>query len=161
MSWSRRGILVASGAALLTGCGFTPVYGPNGGAAGLRGAIRAQDPDTDLEFSFTQRFEERMGLPNAPRFDLSYEIAVSETGLAIDGSNNVTRFSIEGRLTWRLVPVGADTPVLEATETAFTAYSATGSTISTLESDRDAQARLMTILADKVVTRLLAEAPIA
>jgi LPS-assembly lipoprotein len=37
----------------------------------------------------------------------------------------------------------------------FTGYSATGTTVATLAAERDAQERLMTILADQIVTRLL------
>ncbi|MEL6585967.1 MAG: LPS assembly lipoprotein LptE [Pseudomonadota bacterium] len=158
MLFSRRAFLVSAGAALLVGCGFTPVNGPGGSGAALRGAVRAQDPDTDLEFAFTRRFEDRLGPPDAARYDLTYTLSTEETGLAIDGSNNITRFNLEGRLVWQLTKQGADTPTLSGAEASFTAYSATGSTISTLESERDAQRRLMTILADKVVTRLLAEA---
>ena len=154
--WSRRAALAALAA--LAACGFEPVYGPGGGGAALRGAIRATEPDTDLTFAFVRQLEERIGRPESPRYDLDYTIETVTDSLAIDGSNNITRFNIEGALVWRLVPVGATVPVLSGREAAFTAYSATGSTISTLESERDATRRLAVILADKVVTRLLAEA---
>ncbi|MBL3565900.1 hypothetical protein JMM59_12930, partial [Rhodovulum sulfidophilum] len=39
---------------------------------------------------------------------------------------------------------------------SFTAYSATGSTVATRTAERDAYRRLMVILADEMVTRLLA-----
>ena len=38
----------------------------------------------------------------------------------------------------------------------FTGYSATGSTVATLAAERDAQKRLMVMLADQLVTRLYA-----
>ncbi|MEM9797244.1 MAG: LPS assembly lipoprotein LptE [Pseudomonadota bacterium] len=153
MWWSRRLLLVAA----LAGCGFTPVYGPGGEALALRGAVLATEPDTDLQFSFVQRIEERLGLPEAPRYALRYDFDIEDEGLAIDGSNNITRFNIEGELTWALTTLGSDVPLLTGVETSFTAYSATGSTISTQESERDARRRLAIILADRVVTRLLAE----
>lgn len=158
MSWSRRQVLAGAGLALLASCGFTPVYGPNGSADALRGAVRVADPVTDIDFAFLSRVEARLGAPDAPRYDLTYAITTSEVSLAIDGSNNITRFNIEGRLSWQLTPLGGEAPVLTGAETGFTSYSASGSTISTLESERDATRRLATILADKVVTRLLAEA---
>ncbi|WGH77362.1 hypothetical protein [Jannaschia ovalis] len=161
MSWSeisRRGLLAAA-LAVLAGCGFAPVYGPAGEAAALRGAVLATEPDTDIAFAFVRQIEERLGLPATPRYDLEYALVTDEVALAIDGSNNITRFNIEGRLDWTLSPVGTDAPVLSGRETSFTAYSATGSTISTLESERDAQRRLAVILANAVVARLLAEAP--
>ena len=41
----------------------------------------------------------------------------------------------------------------------FTGYSATGSTVATTAARTDAQDRLMVILADQIVTRLIAAAP--
>ncbi|WP_371155620.1 LPS assembly lipoprotein LptE [Jannaschia sp. 2305UL9-9] len=157
MSWSRRLVLTGA-AATLAACGFTPVYGPDGGGAALRGAVRVMDPDTDFGFAFVTRFEDRLGLPTAVRYDLSYTFVTEEVDLAIDGSNNITRFNIEGTLVWTLTALGSDDVVLSGREVNFTSYSATGSTISTLESERDANRRLAVIMADAIVTRLLSEA---
>ncbi|KIT16721.1 LPS assembly lipoprotein LptE [Jannaschia aquimarina] len=150
---NRRALLLLP---LLAACGFTPVYGPGGQASAFRGAVRAEDPRTDEEFAFVARIEERLGRPSAPTYDLAYTLTSDETGLAIDGSNNITRFSVEGRLRWTLTR--ADRTILSGTETGFTAYSATGSPISTLESERDAHRRLSIILADKVIAQLLSGA---
>ena len=46
-------------------------------------------------------------------------------------------------------------------ETNFTGYSATGSTVETLAGERDAFERLMRILADQIAARLLATADLA
>lgn len=150
---SRRNVIL--GAAALAGCGFTPVYGPEGDAAGLRNSIRMDEPDTRDDFDFVAHMEQRLGRPSAPRYDLTYTITTRESGLAITGSNFVTRFNVQGTLTYAVRPVGAKNPVTEGTVTGFTSYSASGSTISTLASERDASERLMTILADKVVAQLL------
>lgn len=157
---TRRAALALLGSGLATGlasCGFAPVYGTPGGGA-LDGAVRVAEPDTEFGFAFVRRFEERLGRASAPRYDLAYAIAMTDTALAIDGSNRITRYNVEGRLDWTLVPVGGGDPVLRARETAFTAFSASGSTISSFESERDARRRLAIVLADKVVTRVLAEA---
>ncbi|CTQ49392.1 LPS assembly lipoprotein LptE [Jannaschia donghaensis] len=160
MSWSdgsRRAVLTGVLLAL-AGCGFTPVYGPGGRGDALRATIRPTEPDTDLTFAFVRQFEERLGRAAVPTWDLVYTIATTEEALAIDGSNNITRYNLEGTIDWTLVPAGGTQMVLSGRETTFTAYSATGSTISTLESERDAERRLAGILADRVVTRLLGEA---
>ena len=141
----------------LSACGFSPVYAPGSDALDLRGAVLVEAPDTEEEFAFTGRIEERLGRASAPRYDLGFDLDTEVVGLAIDGSNNITRFNLEGRLDWALLSDGAT--VREGRETAFTSWSATGSTISTLESERDARRRLMVILADRVVARLLADAP--
>lgn len=153
----RRAFLTGA-LAMLTGCGFTPVNGPSGGGTALRGTIRPAEPRTDLTFAFVRQFEERLGRADNPAWDLAYTITTSEAALAIDGSNNITRFNIEGTLAWTLTPVGSNAVTLSGRERSFTAYAATGSTISTLESERDALRRLAGILADQVVARLLGEA---
>jgi len=154
---SRRAVVIGL-TAMLASCGFTPVYGPNGGGQALRAQIRPIEPDTDLTFAFVRQFEERLGRAADPRWELAYTIVTSDEALAIDGSNNITRYNIEGTLNWTLVPIGSNVVTLKGQEVSFTSYSATGSTVSTLESERDAQRRLAAILADKAVTRLLADA---
>jgi LPS-assembly lipoprotein len=42
---------------------------------------------------------------------------------------------------------------------SFTAFSAAGSPVATQAAERDAEQRLMTILADQLVTRLIATTP--
>ncbi len=145
--------------ALLAACGFTPVYGPGGEGGVWRNAVLATEPDTDFTFAFVRQFEERLGQPVAPAFTLGYDIAIDAQGLAIDGSNNVTRFNVEGVIDWAVRPDGADIPILTGTETAFVSYSASGSPLAVLEAKRDAERRLAVVLADRVVARLLAEAP--
>lgn len=154
MSWLSRLTLGLGLAVGLLACGFTPVYGPGSDVAGFRGTITLEEPDTEEEFAFTARLEDRLGRVETPLYDLAFTLTTSEVDLAIDESNNITRFNIEGTLTWSLTE--GETVLKSGEETGFTAYSATGSTISTLESERDARRRLMVILADKVVARLLA-----
>ena len=158
--YGRRAVLVAAtGLALTLGaCGFAPVYGPQGDGAALRETIRLGPPDSDLTFAFVRQFEERLGRSAVPTWELNYTITTSQMALAIDGSNNITRYNIEGRIDWTLMPAGGSDAILTGRDTTFTSYSATGSTISTLESERDAERRLGRILADGVVTRLLGEA---
>lgn len=153
----RRAVLIGA-LATLSACGFTPVHGPSGGGTALRATIRATEPDTDLTFAFVRQFEERLGRSASPAWELDYTITTSQEALAIDGSNFISRFNIEGRIDWTLTPAGSNTVTLSGQETTFTAYAATGSTISTQESERDAERRLARILADRVVTRLLGEA---
>ena len=159
MSSPDRRAILGGLAAALGGCGFTPVYGPGGEARALRGAVLVEEPGDDFGFAFTRQVEERLGDPGAPRFDLAYDVETGQTGLGIDGSNEITRITIEGVLLWTLKPRGGDAVLLSGREVAFVGYAASGSTISTFQSERDAVRRLAIVLADAVVTRLLAEAP--
>ena len=157
MSWSRRAALAGLGG--VAACGFAPAYGPGadgGGASRFRDAIRAQAPRDDAAFAFVARIEDRLGRAAVPRYGLAYGIATGVVGLAIDESDNIVRFNVEGTLDWTLRE--GDAVAASGRETAFVGYDAGESGISTVEARRDATRRLMTILADRVVSRLLAPA---
>ncbi|MBM2575048.1 hypothetical protein JQC91_01910 [Jannaschia sp. Os4] len=151
----RRGLLL--GALALAGCGFEPAYGP-GGADVLRGAVRADDPDNEAGFEFIGRIEARLDRPAAPRYALAYDISTRRVAIGIDGSNRITRYNVEGTVAWTLTAIGSETPLLQGTERSFTGYSVSGERLATPEPARDATRRLMIILADRVVARLLAGA---
>jgi LPS-assembly lipoprotein len=123
--------------------------------------VLADAPVDDEGFFLVERIEARLGLPEAPRYALAYAISTDEEALAIDGSNNITRWNVDGAVDWALRPVGAPAaePLLRGEEASFASYSATGSPVATLASARDARRRLMVILADRIVARLLAAPP--
>lgn len=155
MSWFSRLSLIIS-CVVLSACGFEPVYGTNGSGNGLRGAILADNPDTRREFSFVEQFEKRVGRAPAPSYTMTYAISVEETGLAITGSNDITRYNLIGRSVYEIKNASTGEVILEGSVNGFTAYSASEQPVATLSSQEDAETRLMVILADKIVTRLLA-----
>lgn len=157
-SSDRRTILLALAALPLAGCGFTPVYGTGGSAEALRGRVRAADPDDHNGYVYIGRLEERLGRPEAPIFDLSYTISTSEEGLAISSGGETTRYNVTGTARFTLTDRRSGQSVLTGSVDSFTAYSATGTTVSTLSAKRAAYDRLMVILADQTITRLLASA---
>ena len=65
-------------------------------------------PDTRDSFDFVAQMEQRIGRSNTPRYDLSYAITTRESGLAITGSNSVTRFNVQGTLTYAVRSTGTD-----------------------------------------------------
>ena len=154
----------------LVGCGYTPVYGPGGGAAELRGAVRARDPRNLNEFDFVTQLERRLGAPDAAKFDLNYSISTSVSQVTVTPERELTRFNVIGTLTFSVLPTGSSAPVTSGKVNNFAAYSVspvavatspprTSSTISALSAKRDAYARLMVALADQMVTQLLATSP--
>ena len=152
----RRNVLI--GLAALAGCGFEPAYGPGGAAAGLRGSIRVDDPANRDEFTLVARLEERLGAPAAPRFRLSVSLNVTENSLAITPEQEIERYNLVGRAIWEIRAIGDEAVLARGEEDTFTSYDATGTTVATLASEADAHARLMTALADQIVTRLIATA---
>lgn len=152
LSDRRSFLLLLAG---LPACTFTPAYAPGGPASALQGAIRVDDPDTKNGFDLVERLEERLGRPQGPRFRLSYKIDTNEIGVGISPENAITRYNLTGRVDWVLNDM-AGAEVTRGSTQNFTSWSATGSTVAGLAAEEDAAYRLMRILADQIVTRLLA-----
>lgn len=155
-SCNRRFLLLAPLA--LTACGFSPAYGPGGVAQGLAGTIRAADPDTKDGFDLVGRLEERLGRPSAVRYDLAYVIVTQPVGVGITPENDITRYNLTGHVDWTLTERGTNARLAGGRVDSFTSWSATGSTVAGIAAEEDAHRRLMVILADQIVMRLLATA---
>ena len=155
-SCNRRSLLLAPLA--LAACGFTPAYAPGGGATRLTGTVRAADPDDKLSFDFVERIEERIGRPEAHRYDLAYTISTETIGVGITPDNRITRYNLKGAIDWTLSDTATGARITGGREQNFTAFAATGSTVAGLAAEEDAAYRLMRLLADQIVTRLVAEA---
>ena len=150
----RRTFLLSLAA--LAGCGFEPVYGPGGDAAGLRSQIEVDAPTDEDGFNFVRRLEHRLGQPQAPRYQLGYTLRTDEDDLGITPDQQITRYNVLGQVDFTVTDVTTDSVVTSGTIENFTSYAATGTTVSTRAAQRDANQRLMVILADQVVSRLLA-----
>lgn len=148
----RRSLL---GLALLAGCGFTPAYGPAGGAQALTGAVRAADPGDKNAFDLVARLKERLGRPQAVRFDLRYFITTKAIAVGVTPDGTITRYNLTGAVDWSLRDI-AGVQVASGVVDSFTSWSATGSTVAGLAAEEDANRRLMRLLADQIVARLLA-----
>lgn len=144
---------------LVAACGFTPAYGPGGGMAALSGRVSTAAPAEASAYHLVARLEERLGRGEAALYRLDYTITAEPQGVGITPEGAVTRYHLTGSVDWQLVDLTSGAVALSGREESFTAYSATGSTIAALTAEDDAGRRLMRILADRIVTRLMAEAP--
>ena len=151
---SRRFVLLAPLA--LAACGFTPAYGPGGSAGKLTETIWVQDPTDKYAFDLVERLEERLGRPENIRFDLAYTITTEAVGVGITTDNKITRYNLKGVVDYALTDRATGAQVTGGRVQSFTAYSATGSTVAQLAAEEDAGLRLMRILADQIVARLIA-----
>ncbi|TVP94609.1 MAG: hypothetical protein EA338_12675 [Roseinatronobacter sp.] len=158
MSLSDRRTLLLAVAALplAAACGFSPAYGPSGAGQALRGQVRATDPTHPREFDFVVALEERIGRSTAPRFNLTYTITTSERGAARVAGLGETRITLFGTLSYQLTDNTTDALVTQGRLRNFTNYSTTDTQLATRRAQEDAEARLMRILADQVVARLIA-----
>ena len=156
MSWSRRGVLLA--ALALAACGFAPVYGPGGTGTRLQDKVRTADPRTPDDFAFAGRIAERLG-PDGTRSELDWRLRIAVVPQAITPDEITTRYSLNGTASYVLTEIASGRTVARGQVSSFTSYSTTGTTIATLAAEQDAHKRLARLLADQVVTRLLALDP--
>jgi LPS-assembly lipoprotein len=154
-SFDRRTLLTFLA---LSGCGFAPAYGPGSAASGIQGTIRAGNPTDKNGFDLVERLEERLGRPTTAQFDLAYTITTNPVGVGITSENAITRYNLTGSIDWTLTSRATKARVAGGRVESFTSYSATGSTVAGLAAEEDAAFRLMRILADQIVTRLIATA---
>ncbi len=139
---------------LISACGFEPVYGSGGTGSALRGKVEVSAPDTVDTYLLVQNLEQRLGRSSNAEYDLNVTLDTEFQGQAITAANETTRYSIVGQVDYTLMSVETGDIVASGNVRNFTGYSATGSTVDTLASERDARKRLMMILADQLTTQL-------
>jgi LPS-assembly lipoprotein len=103
-----------------------------------------------------ERLEERLGRPEAIRYDLAFTITTEALGVGITTENEISRFNLKGAVDYTLTERATGARIAGGRVQSFTAYSATGSTVAGLAAEEDAATRLMRILADQIVARLVA-----
>lgn len=153
LSFSRKILLILP--LVLGACGFTPVYAPGATGSQVQHNISVQEPDTRDEFLLTQRLEERLGRTGDAGYSLQYDVQTNQENLAVDSEGSTTRFNLVGQARFSLVSTSTGRVIMSGTANNFTGYSAAGTTVATLAAERDAQKRLMVLLADQIVTRVL------
>ncbi|MEZ5753573.1 MAG: LPS assembly lipoprotein LptE [Paracoccaceae bacterium] len=158
-SSDRRLFLLGLATLPLAACGFAPAYGPEGGADALRGRVAVLAPVSKSDFDFVARLESRIGRGEAANYDLGYSITATRQSGGITAANETTRYTLRGIATWTLTERASGSRVAGGEVSAFTSWSATGTTVAGLAAEDDAARRLMVMLADQVVIRLLAFAP--
>ncbi len=158
MSWSDRRRLLGLVAALpvVAACGYAPALAPGRPAAGLFGRLRADDPADRRAHAFVARIEERLGRPAAPVWGLAYVIAAAPRGVGITPEGATTRQQLHGSVAFALRELATEAERLTGRVEGFTAWSTTATAVATLAAEEAAEARLMRILADQVVARLMA-----
>jgi LPS-assembly lipoprotein len=133
---------------------LVPVNGANTKFQLLRNTVLVQAPTNRVEFELVRNLEVQLGQAVSKLYDLQYKLSVDEEIIVVSAAQEINRFSLVGLLEYSLVDSGG---VVLLTETAksFTGYSATGTTVATQRSKRDAYDRLMVILTKQVSNSLL------
>lgn len=155
--WSRRALVLA--ALAVAACGFAPVYGPGGAGTRLQGQVHVADPVSADDYAFLRRMTERLGPADSGRYDLSYSLRIAVVPQAITPDQVTTRFSLNGTAAYRLTDSASGATLAQGEVSNFTSHSTVGTVIATNAAEQDARDRLAVMLADQVVTRLLAQVP--
>jgi LPS-assembly lipoprotein len=158
-SCDRRSLLAGLGALALGGCGFAPVYAPGGTGRALRGTVRAADPVTRADYQFVAELENLLGRPEGARFDLAYRIAVRRIEAGRVQGLGATRIILAGSVDYSMAEAGLERA--RGRVAAEAAYSTTATQLATQTAAEDAELRLMRMLADGLVNRLLADPALA
>ena len=138
----------------LAGCDLVPVNGANTKFQLLRNTVLVQAPTNRVEFELVRNLEVQLGQAVSKLYDLQYKLSVDEEIIVVSAAQEINRFSLVGLLEYSLIDNGGVVLLTETTK-SFTGYSATGTTVATQRSKRDAYDRLMVILAKQVSNSLL------
>ncbi|MFP4274855.1 MAG: hypothetical protein ACLFRU_07490, partial [Paracoccaceae bacterium] len=99
----RSLLLLAAAAAGLGACGFTPVYGPDGGAQALQGQVRLPDPQARVAFLLNGRLENRLGRAGeGARYALDLDLDTRQEGLGTTADGRTIRFNLMADLRYAL-----------------------------------------------------------
>ncbi|MCY3985386.1 MAG: hypothetical protein OXE85_15880 [Roseovarius sp.] len=154
---SRTGILACCMAIMLAGCGFAPAYGPSGSGSLLQNSIAIDEPSTNTEYLLVRYLEERLGRAASAKYGFSYSIGVVEDAIAVTTDNVNVRVNLVGSVDWELNDIEEGELLASGSESGFTSYRAIGSTVAISAAKRDATERLVNILGDQTVAKLLVE----
>ena len=149
--FSRRKFLTT--AFLLVGCGYAPVHGTNPKTKKLYTSVFVQAPKDRVEFELVRNLEKQFRRNSSSKYQLDYTLTIKEEKGVVSASQTLERYSLFGSLKYSLTDKDGGV-VLTNTAKSFTAYSATGTPLATERAKRDAQDRLMVILAEQVLTRI-------
>ncbi|WBU64038.1 LPS assembly lipoprotein LptE [Paracoccus aerodenitrificans] len=161
--WSRnplaRRAVLAGAVASLAACTLTPAYGPGGTGTALHGRVALPEPDDVDSFALNRRLIERLGHEDSAAYRLEYRLTTASVPQAITADEVTTRYSVNGTADFSLTDILTGAVITQGRVSSFTSYSAVGTTIATISAERDAHERLMVMLADRIVTWLLATGP--
>jgi LPS-assembly lipoprotein len=152
-SFNRRSVLLLPLG--FAACGFSPVYGTGGTGSALQNQIEVSEPTDENSYALVRRLEERLGRPSVSNYRLNVTVTTRTDALAVNTESNINRYNIIGVASFSLVEQSSGRIVTSGSVDNFTGASATGTTVATLAAARDARLRLMKLLADQIVVRLV------
>ena len=143
----RTGLMVAlTGlAAVVSACGFTPLYSESGGLRRI--AVAAQDDR--LGYRLREQLEDALGFDrSAPALHrLTTEVTQNRRPLGRRIDDTATRYELTVRAVWTLTPVSGANPPLTGTETVTVTYAAADQPYAAIAAQQDGEDRAAAELA--------------
>jgi len=152
---------VASIALVLSGCGFTPLYGVREGGTATHaelGQIQVLEIDLgrtghDVYNGLIDQLSPN-GEPASPDYQLRVRLTEDSEGIAIERDASITRYNYKLEARFRLVDVRSGNVIYEGRSRSIAAYNVVESQFSTLIAQRDAEERAATELSEDIKLRL-------
>jgi len=141
---------LAAVAALVSACGFTPIYGQTGeGAIGSTlSRVAVSTPDDRLGYRLREQLEDAFGrnasLPPQYRLDTTVEQSRLPLGRRID--DTATRYQLNLKATWTLVPLAGGEPI-KGERATTTTYASADQPYAAIAAQQDGEDRAAADLA--------------
>lgn len=146
--------------AVLTACGFRPLYGPQGGydasLAELASVRVLPIPDRIgqvLHNNLLDRLTPR-GAPLNPRYRLAVSMAKQKEGLAFEKDESVTRFNITLSARYQLTEIASGSVVTAGSTRSVAAFNVVQSEFANISAEADAERRAARAVGEDIWIRL-------
>ena len=140
-------LIAVAGSALLSGCGFTPLYGETGVGTGLS-RIAVTTPDDRLGYRLREQLEDAFGRDGAqaPLYRLTTEVEQSRRPLGRRIDDTASRYELTVKADWVLTPVSGGAPI-KGSQTTTTTYAAADQPYAAIAAQQDGEDRAAADLA--------------
>lgn len=155
--FNRRSVILMTAA--LAGCGFKPAYGPSGTASVLMNQVVIDEPTGNNTYLLVRELEGRLGRVSSGKYGLSVSVTSEQRSIAKSISGVTSRYDVLATADYALRDLDTKEVLTSGKVDSFTGYSTTGSTVATLAAETDAYERLMVILADQILSKLVIFSP--
>lgn len=140
----------------LVGCSFQPAWVPkNQKAKILWERVDFKEAKTSNEFRLNRYLASRLGKASDAELFLKYELFTETKRSAFSFDGKAFRIRIHGEVKFSLIQNSENTILLTSSVKDSAAYSDAILAVTDEASERDAYARLMVLLGDRIVDKLL------
>ena len=150
----RRALILAA-TVMLSGCGFTPMYGEGAGAALSRVAVTT--PDDRFGYRLREAIEDAFGtnIGSTPAWRLETAVEQERRPIGRRIDDTAARYELTVRMTWTLTTNAGGAP-LTGVETAVVTYASADQPVAAIAAQEDAEGRAAADLARKLRLDVLA-----